>query len=99
MINDFRAVDSQAAARPSQVDYLCQGNEYPTLRDLHAHFRSQGLDYAIECAGAPVYACIAHIDGAHGVLLIGHIRVVVYYDLFADPGFEVLIVQSNGKEV
>lgn len=96
MKQSLRAVSSQAAAQPSQVSYLCLDHEFPYLRDLDAHFRSRGLDYAIKCAGAPVYACVPPFDG---VILLGHLRVVVYYDLFTDPGYEVLVVQDNGQEV
>lgn len=86
----FPAGGCKAAARPSRDEYMCLGHEFTTLRELRAYFRSQGLDYAIDSAGALVYA---------GDRSIGHLRVVVYYDLFTDPGFAVLVVRDNGKEV
>lgn len=86
----LRAVGCKASARPAREDYMCLGHEFSTLRELRAFFRSQGLDYAIDSAGALVYA---------GDRSIGHLRVVVYYDLFTDPGFAVLVVRDNGKEV
>lgn len=96
MIRQLPAGGCKAAARPAQVSYLCLDQEFKTLRGLRAHFRSRGLDYAIQCAGAQVYACAPAYDGG---LLIGHLRVVVYYDLFTDPGFAVKVVTSHGKEV
>lgn len=90
MINKFRAVSSKAAARPAREDYICLGHEFSTLRELRAFFREKGLDYAIQCAGAQVFA---------GWRPIGRLRVVVYYDLFTDPGFAVLVVHDNGTEV
>ena len=90
MKQQFPAGGCKAAARPAQGDYMCLGHEFSTLRELRAFFRSQGLDYAIDAAGALVYA---------GDRSIGHLRVVVYYDLFTDPGFAVLVVRDNGKEV
>lgn len=86
----IRAVGCKASARPARDFYMVLGHEFSTLRELRAFFRSQGLDYAIESAGAPVYA---------GDRQIGHLRIVVYYDLFTDPGFAVLVVHSNGKEI
>lgn len=90
MKQQFRAGGCKAAARPAQDYYMCLGHEFETLGELRAFFRSQGLDYAIESAGALVYA---------GDRSIGHLRVVVYYDLFISPGFGVFIVRDNGKEI
>ena len=96
MIKQLPAGGCKAAARPEQVSYLCLDHEFNTLRDLRAHFRARGLDYALQCAGAQVYACAPAYDGG---LLLGHLRIVVYYDLFTGPGFEVKVVRSNGTEV
>lgn len=90
MKQQFRAVGCKASARPAREDYMCLGHEFSTLRELRAFFRSQGLDYAIDAAGALVYA---------GDRSIGHLQVMVYYDLLTDPDFEVLVVRSNGTEV
>lgn len=90
MKQQFPAGGCKAAARPAQADYMCLGHEFETLGELRAFFRSQGLDYAIDAAGALVYA---------GDRSIGHLRVVVYYDMFTCPGFGVFIVRDNGKEV
>lgn len=96
MINNLPAGGCKAAARPAKVSYLCLDHEFPTLRGLRAHFQARGLDYALQCAGAPAYACAPAYDGG---LLLGHLRIVVYYDLFTDPGFAVKVVRSNGTEV
>lgn len=96
MKQSIHTVSSKAAARPARVTYLCMGDEFTTLRDLRAHFRSRGLDFSLQCAGAQVYA---YGPAYNGGLLLGHLRVVVYYDLFTDPEFAVKVVRSNGTEV
>lgn len=78
------AGDAGCIARAAQDDYMCLGHEFPSLLALKAWFSSQGLDYAVEAAGALIY----HRDRS-----IGHLRIVVFYDLFESPGFAVIVIR------